>query len=93
MKKKMLELYDYDNHITETGINLYDPEIVRITIEVISGDEIAHVEYSNGAVSTFDSSDCRDFDFKDGEYILLDRKNGIDRIDEFLHREDSYTLY
>jgi len=89
----MLELYDYDNHITETGVNLYDPEIVRITIEIISGDEIAHVEYSNGAVSTFDSSDCRNFDFYDSKYTLFDRKNDIDRIDEFLHREDSYTLY
>ena len=94
MKKKkiMLKLFDYDNHITHTGVDLYDPNIERVTIKVITGDEIALVDYTNGARSIYDSSDCRKYDFKDNEYVLLDRENGIDIIEDFLHRENSYDI-
>ncbi len=92
MKKIMLNLFDYDNHVTHTGVNLCDPNIVRVTIKVITGDEIALVDYFNGARSVYDSSDCRKYDSFDGEYVILDRENGIDLIDEFRGRSDSYDI-
>ena len=92
MKKILLNLFDYDNNMVRTGVNLCDPNIVKVTIKVISGDEVALVDYVNGARSTFDSSTCRDYDSLDDEYVLLDRENGIDMIDEFLHRGDSYGM-
>ena len=92
MKKIMLNLFDYDNNVTHTGVNLCDPNIVRVTIKVITGDEVALVDYSNGARAVHDSSDCRNFDFSDAEYVILDREKGIDLIDEFRGRSDSYDI-
>lgn len=90
MKKIMLKLFDYDNHVTHTGVNLCNPEISKVTIRVITGDEIALVDYTNGARSVYDSSDCRKYDFFDNEYVILDREDGIDMIDEFIGRKNSY---
>lgn len=93
MKKKiMLNLFDYNNRVTHTGVNLCDPNITRVTIKVITGDEIAFVDYFNGARAVYDSCDCRNFDFFDDEYVILDRENGIDLIDEFRGRSDSYDI-
>ena len=92
MKKIMLNLFDYDNNVIHTGVNLCDPNIMKVTIRVITGDEIALVDYTNGARSVYDSSDCRKYDSFDGEYVILDRENGIDLIDEFRGRSDSYDI-
>jgi len=90
MKKIMLKLFDYDSHITHTGVNLCDPNIMKVTIRVITGDEIALVDYTNGARSVYDSSDCRGYDFFDAEHVILDREKGIDLIDKFIGRKNSY---
>ena len=92
MKKIMLNLFDYDNHVTHTGVNLHDPNIIRVTIKVITGDEVALVDYSNGARSVYDSSDCRKYDFCDAEYVILDREKDIYLIDEFRGRCNSYDI-
>lgn len=90
--KKMLNLVDYNNRVTHTGVNLCDSNIVRVTIKVITGDEIALVDYFNGARSVYDSSDSRNYDFFDAEYVILDREKEIDLIDEFRRRSDSYDI-
>ena len=92
MKQKMLKLFDYDNHVIKTDVDLFDPNIERITIKVITGDEIAIVDYFNGARSVYDSSDCRKYDFLDNEYVILDKEDGIDIIDKFIGRKDSYDI-
>ena len=93
MKKKItLNLVDYDNHVIHTGVNLCDPNIMKVTIKVITGDEVALVDYFNGARSVYDSSDCRKYDLYDAEYVILDRENDIDLIDEFRGRSDSYDI-
>lgn len=92
MKRIMLNLFDYDNHVTHTGVNLHDPNIKRVTIKVITGDEVAIVDYTNGARSVYDSSDCRKYDFYDAEYVILDREKDIYLIDEFRGRYNSYDI-
>ena len=92
MKKILLNLFDYDNNVVRTGVNLCNPNIVKVTIKVISGDEIALVDYVNGVRATYDASERRDYDFFDNEYTLLDRENGIDIIDKFLKRKTSYEI-
>ena len=92
MKRIMLNLVDYDNNVTRTGVNLCDPNITRVTIKVITGDEIAIIDYFNGARSVYDSSDCRKYDFFDAEYVILDREEEIDLIDEFRGRCNSYDI-
>lgn len=92
MKKIMLNLVDYNNRVTHTGVNLCDPNITRVTIKVITGDEVALVDYFNGARAVYDSSDSRNYDFYDAEYVILDRENEIDLIDEFRGRSDSYDI-
>ena len=92
MKKIMLNLVDYDGHVTHTGVNLHDPNIMKVTIKVITGDEVAIVDYFNGARSVYDSSDCRKYDFYDAEYVILDREKDIYLIDEFRGRYNSYDI-
>ena len=92
MKKIMLNLFDYDNNVTHTGVNLCDPNIMKVTIRVITGDEVAIVDYFNGARSVYDSSDCRKYDFFDAEYVILDREKEVDLIDGFRGRNDSYDI-
>ena len=46
---KELILFDFDDNKTKTGVDLDDlSEILRIDIQVISGDEIARITYKNG---------------------------------------------
>lgn len=92
MKNKYLVLLDYESREVLTKVNLYDPNVKRIHIEVITGDETASVEYYDGKKEYFDSSDCRDMNFFDYSYDLLDRDNDIYLIDEFLGRKDSYSM-
>ena len=92
MKRIMLKLYDYENKVVKTPVNLCDTNVKKVTIDVMSGDEVATVEYYDGTKKVYDSSDCRTTDFHDNRYVLLDRENDIDIIEDFLNREDSYTL-
>lgn len=92
MKKKRLYLFDYNDDIVKTIVDLNNPEIKKITIKVFSGDEVAYIDYKNGAMSRIDSSDSRGIDIFDYEYTLLDREEGIDRIEEFFKRKNSYDM-
>lgn len=47
----------------------------RICVCEVSGDEILTVEYDDGRVNKYDSSEDRDLDFDDGEYCLYDSKD------------------
>lgn len=87
---KELILLDYDCNECHTGVDLENlDDILRIDIEVISGDEIARILYKNGDIKKFDSSRCRIIDYDDGEYCIYQAgvKNDIDN---WIKREDSY---
>lgn len=91
---KELELMDYAGHKYPTRIDLdHLDNILQIEITVMTGDEIATVLYGNGTVVEFDSS-CnapRALDFFDGKYCLY-LVNGINRINEFINRKNSYDM-
>ena len=90
-----LRLIDYENRGKEFEIGSIE-DIARIIIEVVSGDEIAHVLYKDYTEKCFDSGEKRMYDFQDGQYevydfrkpneknLLLDRK--------WLNRVTSYDF-
>ena len=86
-----LILLDYDGNEFHTGVDLENlDDILRIDIEVISGDEIARVIYTNGDMIQFDSNNCRIMDFADDEYCIY--QAGVkNEIDDWLKRVDSYS--
>ena len=86
-----LILLDYDSNEFHTGVDLENLDnILRIDIEVISGDEIAQVIYTNGDMKRFDSNNCRIMDFADDEYCIY--QAGVkNEIDDWLKRVDSYS--
>lgn len=87
---KELILLDYNCNEFHTGVDLENlDDILRIDIEVVSGDEIARVIYANGDLKQFNSSDCRIMDFYDGEYCIY--QAGVkNEIDDWLKRVNSY---
>ena len=87
---KTLKIMDYDNNVVDTGLELDLDKILRIDIEVLSGDEVATVTFTDGKKKTYDSSDCRIMDFYDGEYTIYSKSEGINIIDKWEKRESSY---
>ena len=63
--------------------------ILRIDIQVISGDEIVTVIYKDGSKEVRDSGRFRTLDFNDGEYCIYQAGLNND-IDKWLKRKDSY---
>ena len=83
-------LLDYDCKEFPTGIDLDDlDDILRIDIEVLSGDEIARIIYKNGDMKQFDSGKDRMVDYPDNEYCIY--QAGVkNEIDDWLKRVNSY---
>ncbi len=88
---KRLILLDYDCKEFNTGIDLDDlDDILRIDIEVVSGDEIARIIYKNGDMKEFDSNNERMMDFEDNEYCIY--QAGVkNEIDDWLKRGNPYS--
>ena len=88
---KELILFDFNNKMTKTGIDLNNlDDVLRIDIQVLSGDEIARITYKNGDIKVFDgTTEPRHIDFNDGEYCIY-KIGGINIIGEWLKRKDSY---
>ena len=85
---KELILLDYRCHKVNTGIDLNKlDDILRIDIEVLSGDEVACIVYKNGDIMRFDSNDDRMLDFNDGSWCIY--QAGVkNEIDNWLKRDD-----
>ena len=75
--KVLIELKDFKN-------------IVRMSIEVLTGDEILHILYRDYHEETYDSRDDRLAAFPDGEYIIYDITKNINDIEKWSKRKDSY---
>ena len=91
---KALELMDYTHTKHKTDINLDElDKIDVISINVVSGDEIATIDYKNGETVSIDvdslAGNKRFHDDYDGTYILY-FSGGINRLDEFERRSDTY---
>lgn len=89
----VIELMDYQSKKVTFDIGNIE-DIVKIVIEVLTGDEVATVLYRNYNIKKFDSSYKRMTDYYDYEYIVYDAINGINLLNDeiFLNREDTYDL-
>lgn len=87
-----LYLYDYTGAQVEF-LSMSDlPNIRKIDIDVLSGDEVATVYYKDGTENEIDSSNTRCIDFFDYSYVLYSVEDNINRIAEFMCRNDSYAM-
>lgn len=87
--KNLILLNCFDDKV-KTPIDLDRLDgILRIDIQVISGDEIATIIYKNGSKEVRDSGCFRTIDFDDGEYCIYQADLTND-IDKWLKRKDSY---
>lgn len=91
---KELVLFDYHGGKFHTGVDLENLDnILRIDIDVISGDEVATVTYKDGKKTDFDPSwGSRSTDFFDLGYTIY-QSDAINNIDRWLNRNDSYDYY
>lgn len=80
---------DYNNVKKKIVINNFE-EVVKLNINIVSGDEILEVMYKDYSTKEYDSSDCRRMDFYDGGYCIYDITKGFDDIKNWNKREDSY---
>ena len=70
-------------------------EVIKLTIEVISGDEILQVLYKDYNIEEYDScyllDDYRMMDFQDNLYTIYDITRNINYIENWSKRKDSYN--
>ena len=87
----ILKLVDYKGGFSEHEIgNLED--IAKISIRVVTGDEIADVVYKDYAQRSFDSRDDRLADYYDYGYEIYDFRatNNVMDSETFKNRTKSY---
>lgn len=65
----VIKILDYKSRANEVNVGELK-DIRKMTVEVITGDEILIVAYKDGSYKRFDSSDDRTRDFYDGDYEL-----------------------
>jgi hypothetical protein len=80
---------DYDDKKTKVNLDRFE-DVVRLSIKVVTGDEILEVLYKNYDIEEYDSSDCRLTDYFDGEYCIYDIIKDINIIEQWNNRKDSY---
>lgn len=61
-------IYNFENEPTE--VELKCRAVSKIYVNVITGDEVITVLFSNGSIKEFSSSDARIVDNIDGTYVL-----------------------
>ena len=88
MKLRLID-FKKDELLVDVG-NIED--IVRISITILSGDEVAFVTYKDGTTNVFDSSFTRIIDYWDGEYTVYDVSTGVNLLDDD-HWETRRTSY
>ena len=101
MGKHLMVMF-YDGTWYDTPVDVSDEglkKISRIEIEVISGDHIAKIEYTDGRDESYDSSMlCRNYredDYYDGSKVIYNPLRGINLIDAYLstiHSNDVFNL-
>lgn len=87
--KKVITIMDFDNEKTKIKIDNFE-DVVRMNIEVVTGDEILYVLKKDYTQEEYDSGKCRMIDFCDGGYTIYDTINNINFIDAWNKRKNSY---
>lgn len=85
----IIKLFDYQGRVYEVDIGDIR-KVARMTIQVLTGDEILHVIYKDYSDMEFDSSDTRTAGFVDGKYEIYDFRKSRNRLDDpkFIKREN-----
>ena len=87
---KNIKIMDYSGRKTTVKIIDFD-NVVKMTVEVISGDEILKVLFKNYETEQYDScSFGRTMDFVDDEYCIYDTTKGINHLLKWSKRKSSY---
>ena len=73
MKRTSMTVYDYDDRPKE--IKLPDKDIKLLHVTILSGDETGYVQFEDGTILEFDSSNCRMKSFYDGSYTVTDEND------------------
>lgn len=93
---KELKIMNYCSNVVSTGVDLENENISMITIDVITGDEVATVYFKDGAAKEFDTGIERILDYFDYSYILYNSNTAKEKNEEilkkFLNRNTSYSL-
>lgn len=76
-----LTLIDFERNVLTVDVGDIK-DIARISITILSGDEVAFVTYKDGATNVFDSSSTRIIDYWDGEYTVYDVSTGVNLLDD-----------
>ena len=87
-----LKIMDYLNEWHDTGIDV-DESVAIIEIEVVTGDHIAHITYSDGRTERIESCFDRLNDYADGNLVIFDREKGIDLVKEYLSIKETYDIF
>lgn len=89
--KKIINIMDYQGKKSKVKIDNFE-NVVKLEIEVLSGDEVLYVLYKDYSTEKYDSSDFRTMDYNDGFYCIYDTTKNVDYIDEWSKRRSSYEL-
>ena len=87
-----IKLLNYRGVPVEVDIGDFN-NVARMTMDVVSGDEVLNVMYKNYDVKIFDSSDDRTMNFHDDEYEVYSFDNPGPNIldnEKFMNRTSSY---
>ena len=87
--KKIIEIMEFDDEKHKIELDNFE-DIIRITVEVITGDEILHILRKDYSDEHYECSDCRLCDFNDGSYVIYDTIQNIDVIEQWSKRTSSY---
>lgn len=83
---KKIYIFNYANQpclveIPSFGVERTIEDIERITVEILSGDEIVTIRFKDGFEYTADSSSERTYSYYDGEYELTKKESIISWLD------------
>lgn len=85
-----IKIYDYDDYPFTVDIGELE-EIKELDVDVITGDEILTVWYTDGTIARFDSSRTRMLAFFDGCYVV--ENNQIEEWANFKFDSERQTPY
>lgn len=83
-----MKIYNYENKAVEISIDFN--KVDEITVTILSGDEVLDILYLDGSSEQFDSSNDRITNYFDGTYIPYSVRRGINFLDKWIERTDSY---
>lgn len=89
--KKTITIMDYRERKSKVKIDNFE-NVVRLEIEVISGDEILYVLYKDYTSKKYDSANNRVENYLDAFYCIYDITKNIDYLDKWKKRTSSYDI-